>query len=487
MVKLVARVQISAISSAEISSLSPRALRPPASSDNCSDAPRNTDIVFCLPVCATVAQTLPATVMLSSDGTATLSGPLLAKSQPPAAPWFKGRARGYILSLAAVLAVSPDAMLLRYIRRASPTCGLEHRGGGSAHADCVVPTIALIMTIKYAIMGSIQLGFVVWEVGGVGQLAVKARRGWWALFTPTVFMMITQIGFTVGLLETTAANAIMFFSLNPMWAAMMGLVFLGDRVEKHTVVAMVIAAACVALAFVPSIFFGDDEADASAEGPEGGSKPTLHGNLFALATGASLAAFITGSRAGSQMEPEAPMGAAPALGSLGASALALPLALASLPRFDAPVITLPFLAWIAADGVLEAFYDLWMGQAAEDITSAEVALVLLLEIPLGPLYVFFAFDELPPMYTIAGCVVLLVTLVGHGVHAAKIAARSRDASTRTSLQSSLQASPKAETKLTYQTSPSLGAVRRSLSWSDDLGNSILRPSSSGSASPSSGA
>jgi len=49
------------------------------------------------------------------------------------------------------------------------------------------------------------------------------------------------------------------------------------------------------------------------------------------------------------------------------------------------------------------------------ITSAEVALVLLLEIPLGPLFVFLFFGEVPPLFTILGCIVLALALVGHGV------------------------------------------------------------------------
>ena len=40
------------------------------------------------------------------------------------------------------------------------------------------------------------------------------------------------------------------------------------------------------------------------------------------------------------------------------------------------VVPLAFLLNLLIDAVLEAFYDLWMGQAAEEITSAEVALVL---------------------------------------------------------------------------------------------------------------
>jgi drug/metabolite transporter (DMT)-like permease len=284
------------------------------------------------------------------------------------------------------------------------------------------------MSLKYYMMGTIQLAAAVAESSARGEtitaLVAQARRSWKSVAVPTAFMLVTQGGFTTGLLETTAANAIMLFSLNPLWAALMGRVFLKDPVEKHTVVVMAIAFLAVALAFVPSVLW--PEGREGAEGSEGASQPTLHGDLVSLATGVTLAAFITGSRAGSLNDPFAPMGIAPALGSLGASLIATPVALSFMPSFDAHVFSPMFLAYIFIDAVLEAFYDVWMGQAAEHITSAEVALVLLLEIPLGPLFVFFSFREVPPWYTMIGCVVLLITLVTHGVMEARVAdARSR--------------------------------------------------------------
>jgi len=375
------------------------------------------------------------------DGTPKASG---------AFAWLRGRARGYTLATLAVLAVAPDAMLLRFIRQNAPLA-----------EQSTVSQIAVILAIKYTMMGIIQLVFVLYTSSDSSRVLIaKARKSWRAVLPPLLCMLVTQIGFTIGLLETTAANAIMYFSLNPMWAAVMGLAFLGDEVRKHTLVAMGIALLAVAMAFAPSLLGPSGEGGHAQEEvtPEGASAPTLHGNLVALATGVSLAAFITSSRAGSLGDEDAPMGLAPALGSLGAALVATPLAVVACGGSAAPVLTRPlFLAYLLADAVLEAFYDLWMGMAAEDITSAEVALVLLLEIPLGPLYVFLAFREVPAVYTIAGAAVLLVTLVGHGVIEARTASDSRRSSPNLSRADSLTALP-----------AGVGAVRRLHSWSSDL-------------------
>jgi drug/metabolite transporter (DMT)-like permease len=394
-----------------------------------------------------------------------------------------------MIALAAVLAVSPDAMLLRLIRHNAP----DEPGAGA------LQVISLLLSIKYLMMGTIQLTFVVWSSDGVGTVAKRACRSWRVLIGPSACMLVTQLGFTVGLLETTAANAIMLFSLNPLWAAVLGLLFLKDKVRRHTWIAMAIAGCAVALAFVPTVLkelmsasgshaaadaFTVNFAQKLPQVPRGGdeegaSHSTLHGNLIAFTTGVTLAAFITSSRAGSLSDPNAPMGVAPALGSLGAAMIATPIAIMSWHTLPLATICDPwFLLFIFVDAVLEAFYDLWMGMAAEYITSCEVALVLLLEIPLGPLLVFFTFGERPGLYTIVGCSVLVVTLVGHGIVEARTAESRRE-----SKRSSLAASPISSQKGTpaassasftangHMPSPSnlsFGAVRRTFSWSEDL-------------------
>ena len=83
------------------------------------------------------------------------------------------------------------------------------------------------------------------------------------------------------------------------------------------------------------------------------------------------------------------------MGSLGAMLLCMPgalfvLASGSAETNDPPIImqlSAPFLIFMFLDGVGEASADIAMGLASEDITAAEVGLVMLLEIPLGPLFV----------------------------------------------------------------------------------------------------
>jgi drug/metabolite transporter (DMT)-like permease len=320
--------------------------------------------------------------------------------------WFSGRLRGYLFAVFGMFAVSPDAVMLRFIRKhATDAVRCEE---GMSKDMCNVHFLMVLLCLKYAMMFALQLLFVLWSAGGARPLASSVRSSWRLLVVPTVFMLFSQIGFTTCLLETTAADAIMFASLNPLWAALMGCFFLKDKVAAHTMVAMVVAAGAVALAFLPSVLGGAKE---EAELPKGASGPTLHGNLIALATGATLAAFITGSRAGSLADPNAPMSVAPMLGSLGAALVCLPGAILWTGSLADPA----FLLFILGDAVLEASYDISMPFAAREITSAEVALVLLLEIPVAPLFVWIFFGEVPPLFTVIGAGVLVVSLLAHGL------------------------------------------------------------------------
>ena len=72
--------------------------------------------------------------------------------------------------------------------------------------------------------------------------------------------------------------------------------------------------------------------------------------LCPIISGISLAAFITGSRAGSLKNANAPMSAAPALGSLGAALVAAPVALRYIHRLSSKW----FLLFIFLDALLEA-------------------------------------------------------------------------------------------------------------------------------------
>ena len=60
-------------------------------------------------------------------------------------------------------------------------------------------------------------------------------------------------------------------------------------------------------------------------------------------------------------------------------------------------------------------------ELVEAVTGGEVALITLLEVVLGPLFIYFRFGEIPSGWTVAGGALLLGTLAAHeacGLHSA---------------------------------------------------------------------
>ena len=86
-------------------------------------------------------------------------------------------------------------------------------------------------------------------------------------------------GFTVSFLETPAALALTFISLNLLWAALLGCVLLKERLPPRTVVALA-ALGAVALVLAPSLVAGEQD-----EHTGEGGRVTHVGNALALATG----------------------------------------------------------------------------------------------------------------------------------------------------------------------------------------------------------
>ena len=72
-----------------------------------------------------------------------------------------------------------------------------------------------------------------------------------------------------------------------------------------------------------------------------------------------------------------------------------------------------FLSLAAADAIAVACFYVALLYAPRYITGGEVALIMLLEDVLGPLWVFVRFGEVPSPWVLAGGALLLGTLAWH--------------------------------------------------------------------------
>jgi drug/metabolite transporter (DMT)-like permease len=213
------------------------------------------------------------------------------------------------------------------------------------------------------------------ERGGVIQSFRAIGRGGIAV---AILVALASGSFLVALNHASVANVLFFQALAPILAAAMGL-FLGDPVSRRTWMAMAIAVAGVAV---------------MVGGP---GRPSVLGQGLSLVVSVSFAAtlVITRHRRDVSMAP--------------ATCLSQLLALLVAAPFVAPggvgSLDLTLLAALGITQIGLGFVFLTIGGRL--IPAGEVALITLLEIVLGPLWVWLFLSERPSTATLVGGAIVL--------------------------------------------------------------------------------
>ena len=378
------------------------------------------------------------------------SWPTLASRRPEMVRAGSTRIFGYTMCVLGAVAVGPDAVLLR----------TQHLAGGST------PVISVWRYILLCICN--LMAALIFE-GTPRKLIAGARNSKWQLIFCSCLIVVINMGFTISLLYVEAAKALLFISLNPLWAALLGKVLLGDALETRTVVAQAFSLVASFLVFVPALstllpmpssatlVLASAMAD---EGDELGSGELFNMvDLVPLFTGMAVAGQLTFSR----WQSHASLELAPCGGALLTAVFAL---IIHLGVDQEPIETLVvglqphFWAALLGSAIGSAVYDSALVIAPRSLSSAEVALILLGEtvkaaIPcirqyaqweahayarpharaaahpptlvrlpvcapaqiFGPFWVWVVYDEMPDTWTVAGGGLLLCTLIGHEVAA----------------------------------------------------------------------
>jgi len=272
--------------------------------------------------------------------------------------------RGIAIAVAGILVLSPDSLLVRLVRSHGWTL-LFWRGA------LLCASLAAFLLVRY----------------GRGLPAAARRIGRAGLLAGTVAGVGT-ISFVFALRHTTVANTLIIIGISPLVAAVLGRAFLGEAVHRHTRIAIPCALGGVALA---------------ASGSTAGA-PAL-GDLFAALAACCMAANLTALRAAGNAD----MTPAVAWAGLVAAGIALPLA-TPLRVAGADVIYLALLGLV----VLPVSFAL-IALAPRYLPAHEVGLILLLEMVLGPYWVWLALGERPGLRSVAGGAVVLTTLVFHSI------------------------------------------------------------------------
>ena len=230
------------------------------------------------------------------------------------------------------------------------------------------------------------------------------------------------------------------FSLNPLWAAALSLFFLKERLRPVTAAALVMSLVSVGIVFIPPAVSAGTQADAGTQVQES----TAVGDAYSLAAGVLFALYIILARqVGQRSQGRADIPVAAAIGGYIAMFFALGMSGATIaPPASVGFDTVRWPEWsfwlaVVVQGVGVGICLVCISLAPRLATGPEVGIVMLLQLLLSPLWVWLAFGEELPHWTIAGGLLLLFTLAAHelAMHriqaAEALAAESRTAGNST--------------------------------------------------------
>jgi len=230
--------------------------------------------------------------------------------------------------------------------------------------------------------------------GGRALITLKSLR--WPTAQAALASATSMVCGMLALRYTTVAEALVIYCLTPFITAAGAWLVIGERASRPTLVA-----AAIALAGVGVMMWG---------AALGGS---VFGNLLAFGMAAGMAAMTIVIR----LHPDVPMFPAMGLSAFIAAAFS---------GFMAPALTMSGInfAYTAVFGVVQNAAGLvFYAAGARRISAADATLIAVLEVPLGVLWVWLAFNEEPRPSTLIGGAIVLAAVVGHVLYEARRAPR----------------------------------------------------------------
>jgi drug/metabolite transporter (DMT)-like permease len=212
--------------------------------------------------------------------------------------------------------------------------------------------------------------------------------GWPGLLLAVCFATAST-SFVIAVQYTTVANVLLLQSLSPFLAGIMGLIFMRERVELRTWIAMAFAIGGVAIMVSNSFGTG-----------------SFIGNLFSLliAFGFAGATVVLRYNRNVRMTPAA------CLATLLAGSFAL------IMGADPGSASTQEVGYLALLGVCQlALGMILYTTGARLIPAAESALLANIEVVLGGFWVWLVFSENPGLRTLIGGGVILASLIGHSL------------------------------------------------------------------------
>jgi drug/metabolite transporter (DMT)-like permease len=200
----------------------------------------------------------------------------------------------------------------------------------------------------------------------------------------------TSLFFVSAVNQTTVANVLVIASSAPLFAAMLGWFFLRERPTRATAVAAEVVFAGLAIIFSGSL-----------------ATSFIVGDLLALGYALLLAGYFVALQRCSEDQ----MLWIVAVGGMLSSAIAWPFTSATTGLGIGNGRDVWFLLLLG--GVVAPASTVLLSSGPKYMPAAHVTLIMMLEIVLGPLWVWMVFSETPSAATVCGGALVLATVVAH--------------------------------------------------------------------------
>ena len=267
--------------------------------------------------------------------------------------------RGQIYVALAAVAWSTAGVLQRQLTLDTPT---------QVFGRAIFAGVALL-----AYVAVVERGRVVRAFRSIGRAGIAVA----------VCVAIASAGFIGALNHTSVARVLFILAIAPVLASLLAWVTLGEPITRRTVAAMALALVGVALML----------------GDPGAGSLVGDGLAFVVALAFAVSIVITRRRRDVSMAP--------------AACLSQALLVAAFSPFASPAeIGGSDIGWLAALGIGQIGLGFVLFAAgARLIPAAQAGLITLLEVVLGPLWVWLAVDEQPSSLTLLGGVIVIVAIV----------------------------------------------------------------------------
>ena len=205
-------------------------------------------------------------------------------------------------------------------------------------------------------------------------------------------LVVAFSGGVYAIQTTTVANAMFLFASAPFFAAVLGWIILRESVRRGTWIATAIATLGITVMVVDGISVGH-----------------LVGNMSALASALGFAIFTIALRWGKLEDM------LPAVFLAGVFAALVSFVICYLAEFNLVLSTndasISLAMGVCQVGVGLAIYTM----GSKVVPAAELALLSMTEVLLGPFWVWLFIGESASVYTLIGGVVLLVAIAGNAL------------------------------------------------------------------------